>query len=326
MSSHAVLILTNSQDVTSDYLCSKLAEAGIENCRFDTDFDCCNATFVYREGVPQLEWRGKRLRPDEISSVIYRRPKQIAVSSTIQDVPTREHTASEWSEAIEGFLAHIDEDRWLNHPSRNYMASHKVEQLTRAETHGLRVPETIVTNDRRAAEEFVCSHRDDAVVKPLSSGFIEREQGGFDTIIYTSPFRQSDIHLLREISDCPVLFQRRVPKVLDVRVTVVDQRSIAVGLRGSEPDGSQRLDIRRNNMSRVDYTVVEIPSPVLRGVQDLLSEYRLRFAALDFAVTETGEWFFLEINPNGQWAWLDLCASAGISAAFVEALRGGTVE
>jgi glutathione synthase/RimK-type ligase-like ATP-grasp enzyme len=31
----------------------------------------------------------------------------------------------------------------------------------------------------------------------------------------------------------------------------------------------------------------------------------LEFGALDFIVTETGVWYFLEVNPSGQWLWIE---------------------
>ena len=109
MKSPVVLVLTNSKDATSDYLCNKLCLAGIDIRRFDTDLDCRNASYLYRDGVDSLLWKGKSLRSSAVDAVIYRRPKQMVVSDLIRDPVTREHAASEWSEAMEGFLALIDE-------------------------------------------------------------------------------------------------------------------------------------------------------------------------------------------------------------------------
>ncbi len=46
----------------------------------------------------------------------------------------------------------------------------------------------------------------------------------------------------------------------------------------------------------------------------------LRFGALDFLVTPDGEWYFLEINPNGQWAWIEQETGLPISDAIADAL------
>lgn len=239
------LILTNSKDVTSDYLCARLEEAGVDFVRYNTDVDCNRTLFLYKKSAPFIKWGDNSLNPDQISALILRRPKPIEIDAEL-DKTSREHTSAEWSEAIEGFLSHIDETIWVNHPARNSMASHKVEQLTRAKQYGLNVPPTIVTNDPDSAKEFIRSQTSGSIVKPLASGFIEREEG--DTLIYTHAFQEEHFKFLDRIRQCPVLFQSRIPKTLDVRLTVLDDHMVAVALQAKEQDGTQRLDIRRDNI------------------------------------------------------------------------------
>jgi hypothetical protein len=53
----------------------------------------------------------------------------------------------------------------------------------------------------------------------------------------------------------------------------------------------------------------------------LLEEYSLRFAAVDFAVANDGAWVFFEINPNGQWAWLDLAGATDVAGDLLWAMQ-----
>lgn len=319
MSSKIILFLTNSQDVTSDYLCDQLAKEKVPFLRYNTDLDCKKTIFLYRDNKPHMKWGINSLHVEEISAIVYRRPKPLQIGEKL-DSHTREHTVGEWSEAIEGFLAHVNEKLWINHPARNCMASHKIEQLTCAKNCGLAVPSTIVTNDPISAENFLRSRTCGAIIKPLASGFIEREN--CDTIIYTHTFEEQHFKLLGKIRECPVMFQSQIPKVLDVRVTVLDSMIVAVALQGRNEDGTQRLDIRRDNMVDVKYSLIEVPPKISASIILMLETYKLRFAALDFGITETGEWFFFEINPNGQWAWLDICANAKIAKVFISKLGG----
>ncbi len=317
MNLKTVLLLTNSEDSTSDFLCNRLTNAGLRFARYNTDVDCPKTEFLYEDCVAGMAWEGHTLYSDQVSSIILRRPKALQLRADL-DGASEEHTIAEWSEAIEGFLAHIDENVWINHPAYNCMASHKIEQLTRAKKYGLNIPQTIVTNSSKIAKDFFYKQLDGVIVKPLASGFVERDEN--DTIIYTSDFSEEHMAFLEEIRECPVMFQAKVRKNLDVRVTVLDETIIAVALVAEELDGVQRLDIRRNNMSDVNYFTVEIPPTVSDAILFLLKSYKLRFAALDFGITASGDWLFFEINPNGQWAWLDIYADAGISKVFVEKL------
>ena len=76
---------------------------------------------------------------EEITNVWYRRPKPLSFDLGMVGAE-RSHTLSEWAEALEGYFAHIPFEAWMNHPSSNACASHKIEQLTRASRHGLLVP------------------------------------------------------------------------------------------------------------------------------------------------------------------------------------------
>jgi D-alanine-D-alanine ligase-like ATP-grasp enzyme len=51
-----------------------------------------------------------------------------------------------------------------------------------------------------------------------------------------------------------------------------------------------------------------------------MKHYGLRFAAIDFVVDVEGQWFFLEINPGGQWAWLDIAGVADIASDLARAM------
>jgi len=69
--------------------------------------------------------------------------------------------------------------------------------------------------------------------------------------------------------------------------------------------------------------VTDVPEPVRHGVRELLRGLGLRFAATDFVVTPAGEWYFLDLNPNGQWAWIEQETGLPICAAIADALSEG---
>jgi glutathione synthase/RimK-type ligase-like ATP-grasp enzyme len=193
--------------------------------------------------------------------------------------------------------------------------------LIKASDSGFRVPESMVTNNQEKALEFIHMQKNGVVIKPLASGFIERTDPREDTVIYTVELEEEDLPLLQNLKTCPVLFQERIKKNLDVRVTVLDEKMVAIGLKGLDQDASQRLDIRRNNMIGVEYLPLVVPDRIQKAIFRIIMQYELRFAALDFAIDDQGEWVFFEVNPNGQWAWLDLEGAASIAAIFVSSLR-----
>lgn len=315
-----LMILTNSEDVTADYLASTLERHRVCFLRFDTDKVLERLAFHYDGLCPVIHLEDKLLAPDTFSSVWYRRPEKLK-HPTLDSSPEGTCVLGEWSEALEGFFALIETQKWMNHPASNVAASHKVEQLTRARRLGMLIPDTLVTQDPDALRDFYERHRGRIIVKPMASGHIERPDGERDSLIYTNRVLPHHIANLDDLPVCPTLFQEEILKSADVRITVVDSDVHAVELLAQE-DGLQRCDIRRNNMDDVTYKAITLPVEVEGGVRSLVASYGLRFAAIDMAVTQEGKWIFFEVNPNGQWAWLDLAGCANIAESFVKSFSG----
>jgi glutathione synthase/RimK-type ligase-like ATP-grasp enzyme len=313
-----LLVLTNSSDATADYLCGRLQDSPVPFVRFDSDTDLGGVAVSYELSQPSLNLISRTYHPDQFEHVWFRRPRPLRPAMRGNRAESQ-HAAEEWSEALEGFLAHIPMERWMNHPARNVLASHKIEQITRARAHGLLVPETIVTQDPDGLRAFWHTCQGEVIVKPLACGYLERDSGLGDSVIYTSRVTDAQLAHLQSLRNCPTLFQRMVHKELDVRICVIDDQMYAVGLHRLEEDGEQRLDIRRSNMADVAYVAVVVPEQVRLAVLALVRSYGLRFSAIDMAVSRDGSWVFFEVNPNGQWAWLDLAAGTDIGGAFIRA-------
>jgi glutathione synthase/RimK-type ligase-like ATP-grasp enzyme len=311
------LILTNAKDVTADYLCDRLNANGVCYCRLDTENLPDKGSLEYSTAKVSLTVENASFSPEDIGAIWLRRPMPIQLSA-LQSAESI-HGSWEWSEALEGFLAHIPPERWINHPARNILASHKSEQLTRARANGFRTPDTLITQDHDTVLAFWNKYRGRVIAKPLAAGYIERADYHEDTVIYTHSVSETDLANAELLARCPTLFQEQIEKKCDVRVVVLDGQIVATRLSAKESDGHQRLDIRRRNMSDVVYDVAELSDSQKIEICSFVKSYGLRFAALDFAMTETGELIFFEINPNGQWAWLDLAANTNIADLFVKA-------
>jgi hypothetical protein len=224
---------------------------------------------------------------DRVSCVWHRRPSEVA-AATAADV-------AEVRAGIGGLFAGLP---YLNHPADMALAGFKPYQLVLAARCGLPVPETVITTDRATAAGLAHRLHGAVVVKPMSTSVVqlvtEHDRGGW----------RRPVHLT----------QQRVDTGRFIRLTVVDQIMLAVEIR------SPRLDWRAQH-ERCTYRVVHPPGGVIDGVRRLLAALRLRFAALDFAVDPAdGTWWFLEINPNGQWLWLEHATGLPIAATLAASL------
>ncbi len=310
-----VLVLTNSLDATATFLIPILEDAGVGTLRLNTDELVPRLIGTYKHSRPELKLDNRVLQADEIQHIWYRRPERLT-ASFFDGSPEGNYARLEWTEFVECFLAHIPIHKWMNHPARNTGASRKLEQLTIASKLGFIIPDTLVTQDEVELRKFFERHSGKIIAKPMSTGYVERPYEDCDTLIYTNQVAESHLKDLSDLKNCPTLFQQFIRKSSDVRITIVDNDVHAVELYAAESSGEQRCDIRRNNMEDVVYRPITLPSAIERKILQFVRHYGLRFGAIDMAVTNDGEWIFFEINPNGQWAWLDIAAGTSISDSF----------
>jgi glutathione synthase/RimK-type ligase-like ATP-grasp enzyme len=314
-----LLVLTTEGDETADYLCERIsATRTTETIRINTDTCASILSIGYDRAGPAIRRDKQFVRPEDITAVWFRRPGTIEITAS-DDPAENDHIAAEWAEALEGFLAHVPREKWINHPAANALASHKLEQLTRAAGLGISIPATLVTQDPDELVRFAGSFEKGLIVKPLSSGCVFRgEENG---LIYTSQVSTADLSNALLVTKCPSFFQERIDKGVDVRACVVDGLVKATAI--SPRDGvSLPLDIRRNNMLGMDYKEVDLPVDLESSLVTLVRSYNLRYAAIDLALTKTGAWIFFELNPNGQWAWLDLVGGQHVGDLLLLAFVG----
>lgn len=176
--------------------------------------------------------------------------------------------------------------------------------------------------DRAAARAFADDVGGRVVYKPLSA-FNFATKGNESAVLFTSLIEPEDANDPR-ITLTAHLLQEWVPKQHDLRLTAVgdDLFAVIIDVQGSERGMVDwRADYRSHR-----YVPTDVPDDVRRGVNAMLARLGLAFGALDFAVTPEGRWTFLEINPNGQWGWIEAALDLGISGAIADALEQGSVQ
>jgi glutathione synthase/RimK-type ligase-like ATP-grasp enzyme len=115
----------------------------------------------------------------------------------------------------------------------------------------------------------------------------------------------------------PVIYQRAVKKARDLRITVVGARVFACEI--TQTDASE-IDWRRLDTEHLSYRAVELPLPLADLCISLVNALELGFGAIDLVQDHDDRYWFLEINPNGQWAWIERQARLPIAAAIVDVL------
>ncbi|MFE2078042.1 ATP-grasp ribosomal peptide maturase [Streptomyces misionensis] len=311
-----VLVVTRLDDATADEVITELNRRRVPVTRLDPgdfpDTVTFGAAFGSRgvSGIVATQTRTVDL--GGVRSVYWRRPTPYTADLAMDEQTTR-WAVEEARYGLGGTLAALPGAHYVNHPWRNRDAEYKPAQLAMAARCGLTVPPTLITNDVDQARAFVHDHGP-VLYKPLR----ETEFAGADGRALTVWIEDVLTDQLDDrVRHTAHLFQQRVPKVADVRLTAVGEQLTAVRI-----DGSPGVDWRRH-YDRLTYDLIGVPSKVARGVHAYLRAFGLVFGAFDFGLDREGRWHWFECNPNGQWAWFPDRITSLITSAVADQLQDG---
>jgi hypothetical protein len=113
-------------------------------------------------------------------------------------------------------------------------------------------------------------------------------------------------HALDSVALSPNVFQPYIEKAYELRCVVMGERIFTAKL-DSQAHASTRTDWRAGDVEdeTVRHEVFDLPEPVQAGLHRLMRSFGINFASIDMIVTPQGEFVFLDLNPNGQWLWLE---------------------
>jgi len=318
------LLVTRSNDNQSVALVTAALEArGARAFRLDTDRFPTEVQLALHQprGRSTLRSAAGEVALADITAVWYRRAAIGAALPDDMDPQEREAALKESRATLLGMLENLD--CFVMDPvSTVRAAEHKPRQLRLASDLGLDVPRTLTTNDPDAVPAFwdQCGGR--VVVKALSS-FAIHDDAGREQVVFTSQLTADHLAHLDELALSPMTFQEHLDKTVELRVTLIGERVFAAAVDSQALERS-RVDWRREGSQLVrSWRPYALPLDVATGLRQLAARLGLSYGAADLVVTPDGRHVFLEINPAGEWFWLDdVFGPRALSTAIAETLLG----
>jgi len=307
------LIVTNRRDLTSDYIVRELRRRNLRYRRLNTEtIGLSSLEFDPLRGSFELEQEGRKLRLQDVKAAYFRRPQPPELRPGIaQQAET--YCRNEWFALLKSLYLFLEE-RWLSHPNAILLAEDKPRQLRLAKSLGFRVPGTLISNAPRAVEDFVATGT--VVGKPLRHALFD--DGDEQKVMFTT--RLAEVPDGNAVSAAPVIYQEEIRKRIDVRATVVADRVFAAGIHSQETDETA-VDWRRGSNPKLKHEILGLPEDVRQACVGFVRGQNLRFGAIDLVLDEEGNYWFLECNPNGQWAWIENRTGLPIASAIVDELE-----
>lgn len=265
-----------------------------------------------------VDIEGTRYGRADVSAVWVRfKPQRLTERQNPEQANITRFVEAEWNSIIRGLYHFWSDALWIN-PIYGAGGS-KLEQLYIAKECGLRIPETVVTNDPEVVLDLISKHGK-IVYKSLTT--TDFSEGHW---IWTTLLSEENIKpYLENIKRAPGIFQQFISKSHELRVTTVGEALFPVKII-TPPQGPGTVDWRLSEPTNaVESTLLD------RGISEALLRYNetngLVFAAHDLIVADDGSHFFLECNRSGQYMWLEERLDLAISECIARTLASAKVS
>lgn len=310
------LIIADRFEPTADLLVAEMRRREIACVRWNLDQFPQGCTLTFHASGGRFESEvvsdGRRVNLGDVATVWCRELLPTGFPDDI-DPAQRKFVETGARRALDALVSVMD-PVWVNHPVRNRLASSKPAQLHMARKVGLDIPLTLVTNDPDEARAFAAESSGQTVYKSISENW-NAESG---QALFTGLLTETELANVDLIRLTPGIFQELVPKSHEVRATVVGPRIFSAAIDSQARDDTS-LDWRRSPLE-LDYQPTDLPPDIESKIHAFMKAFGLIYGAFDFIVTPDGRYVFLEVNPAGQYMWIESKTGLGITAALCDAL------
>ena len=207
---------------------------------------------------------------------------------------------------------------WINSPDTAVKSSNRLTQLVCARKIGFNVPPTLITNDPDRARDFYYQNSGRIIVKALHNHDIEIHSKVYS--LFSHSVNQEDLKNFGDLLYAPCILQEKLQKRSEIRVIVMGNKVFAVEIETeSVPEAND--DIHRADLSLLPKRAIQLnQEDQLRCIR-IIESLGLKYGAIDFIVGKDGRLIFLEVNPTGDWVYIENQTELRITNAFVDLIE-----
>jgi glutathione synthase/RimK-type ligase-like ATP-grasp enzyme len=316
-----VLILTNDYDPEANLVGINLRSRGIDYVRLNVN-DIPHRLRIRYSVNPKSHLRidvslGNQIETSEIR-VILLRHFHIREMNYFVDEPARTFSIQQWEDAFQ-ILQNNLSCEWISDPYANMQAGDHVKQLLTARDLGLAIPATLITNDPSEARDFYHSFSGNVVLKAIHHH--STQVNGKVYFMFTHELIDEELGRLDDLVHAPCILQQKLVKKFDLRVTVVGTKVFATQI-DSKKNSNGHIDLHRCGHPQLSFRTKELDDITSRACVKFIQALGLKYGAIDFVVDEKNDQpIFLELNPTGDWRWIESKTGQPITKAMVDLIE-----
>ena len=257
----------------------------------------------------------REIYSDDVGAIWWRlKPKMKFEEKTMDEVEIEKFVTREWMGILSALEDFLEDKFWINPRSVDTKIRNKPYQLSIASSSELKIPKGIITNNFAHVMDLNSQHNP-LIYKPLSYLIIPSDR----LILYANLLSNEElVAASQNISRAPSIYQEYIEKDYELRITVIGEDIYPVKIY-SQTNENTIIDWRKDQLN-LEYELVSLDPEFEESLRNLHNNFNLIYGAYDFIVTPEGEHVFLEVNPVGQWLWLEEELGLDISQSIADLL------
>lgn len=319
-----LLIITNKSDITTDYLILKLQERNIPFLRLNTEDYLkkyqINISVENTNIRSLIEFeKGSIFDIKNFTGVYFHQPIKPDLKYEVVESGLK-FAERESLETLRSLWRIIDKELWVNHPKCLWAANNKIEQLKVASNLGFDIPPTLVSTIPEQITNFYNNYNGEIIGKAVKHGFFKYENKV--NIANTQKIENNFIKEISNYAKVPMIFQKLIKKKYDIRVTLIKNEVFSTAIHSQDHEETKTDWRVWDIIDDIDlkHSTYQLPGALSQKCIDLTKYFNLKYSAIDLVQTPDNRYYFLELNPNGQWAWIEKMVGYPIRNSLIKCL------
>ncbi|MBN1598338.1 MAG: hypothetical protein JW894_08590 [Bacteroidales bacterium] len=268
------------------------------------DEDFRNISVVIdNKGEPEINLKlsdGETLKMNEVNYFLYRGGRfRFEIKSSNKDkIPyktVKHHLKLEFKTLTNLFYQQVSKKclgNILHYPLN------KLKQLTAAAEVGIKIPETIISYSGDKLVKKWSKYKKPIITKAIQENVFLQIMGDKYIDLKVTEVDLMDI----EETFFPSLFQESIKKSIEIRSFYLAGNfySIAMILKHAK----ERVIDFRTHTNDIRYCRYNLPVSLEKKLHELMRRLNLITGSIDLIQSDRGEYYFLEVNPTGQFGWV----------------------
>lgn len=293
-----ILCITHSGDYYNvDLFSAYLKSKNIPFFRLNSDhINHLQKISIGRDSFELTDEQGNTVSSSDIKGVWNRKAWTITVPENM-DEDYQRIFINEYNCLRYNLITSLEHLPWINpYEAEKKIDGNKIYQLRTARKNQLRVPETLFSNDAEKITSFFYRHCNGKAVAKLH-GVMSKSMAG-EHMLSTMIIEEGSLESIEDIAYCPMIFQPYIEKSYELRIVYVDGVFFTGKINNSE---NADWRIAHSNYS---WSAYELPEHICLNLTAMMQEMGLCLGAIDMIRGKDGNYYFLEVNPQGEWGML----------------------